>query len=673
MDKIITFVKQNKHMIIRFAVLTAIALTVELTAFNFSSWKTMGLTPVTIANEAVTDDEGHFHSEWIELNETVKNVYVEDVVLFNCDRAYVQVTVTDEGDEYEYEMPVYEVTPGIASSGYSNIYTYGNVTGLSIHMYVPEGGAAVASNIYINYNRPFDIKPLRLMALWVIMLLLSVCADNRLYLKKNSVCQKAVIVALAVGLIIFGKWLSRTNNNIVSCPWPHHKQYQELAVALDGGTVKLLDKEVDPALLEKDNPYDTIALTAEGIFYNMDYAYFDGSYYVYFGIIPELLLYYPHYKLTGTPLNNYDAQSVFFAILVVGVLLTIWKLSFRYGSVDGECRVTLLTYVLMSVAAVLFSNNIYLISRADIYNIPVMAATAFTWIGFGLWLAGLDEDNRVIRIVCYALGSFAMAATVGCRPQFALYSLTAILLFLITADEEGKMSFKARKLFSRLTIGETVAFCLPYVVIAAVVCWYNYARFGSILDFGATYSLTTNDMNHRGFNMNRLLRGLYAFFFQPAVINMDFPYLCSSKVSSDYMGRNLTEFVYGGCFVTNLILLPAIAAFRIKVTKGVRALIAALVTSSVIIAAFDVNGAGILYRYTCDFVPGMLIAAIIVWICLLGKTNAAAYTQIYKLFAICVIVGLSYSLLVFLASGDSVNLHDNSPILYEQIRAYFRV
>ena len=61
--------------------------------------------------------------------------------------------------------------------------------------------------------------------------------------------------------------------------------------------------------------------------------------------------------------------------------------------------------------------------------------------------------------------------------------------------------------------------------VGAIVFWYNQARFGSGFEFGATYSLTTNDMNHRGFNFSRVFRGLYSFLLQPPVIHSTFPFL----------------------------------------------------------------------------------------------------------------------------------------------------
>ena len=83
-------------------------------------------------------------------------------------------------------------------------------------------------------------------------------------------------------------------------------------------------------------------------------------------------------------------------------------------------------------------------------------------------------------------------------------------------ENSGRLSFKKRELFGKKSIKETLALLLPVLPVAIAVCWYNQARFGSIFEFGATYSLTSNDMNLRGFNMDRLLRGLYCFLLQPA-------------------------------------------------------------------------------------------------------------------------------------------------------------
>ena len=246
---------------------------------------------------------------------------------------------------------------------------------------------------------------------------------------------------------------------------------------------------------------------------------------------------------------------------------------------------------------------------------------------------------------------------------------------------------------TKAKIAEILSVCIPYALIAALVCWYNYARFGNILEFGAGYSLTTNDMNHRGFNLNRLLRGLFSFYFQPPVLTSDFPYIESAIVTSSYMGRNIVEFLYGGIFATNLICLSVFAplfGFFKKMNLRSRVAYLIMLAASFVIAGFDVNGAGIIYRYTCDMVPGVIIAALIIWAYMLGYNrnskivdsvsaketisvaeNTTRANLACRLFAVGIIIGLFYSLMVLTGPAGAPTLKDDSVYTYELIRSYF--
>ena len=75
-----------------------------------------------------------------------------------------------------------------------------------------------------------------------------------------------------------------------------------------------------------------------------------------------------------------------------------------------------------------------------------------------------------------------MALIAGCRPQLLLVIFTAIPIFWNTV-------FKDRKLFSKSSIANTLLFVVPIAVFALFMFHYNYARFGSPTDFGATYIL----------------------------------------------------------------------------------------------------------------------------------------------------------------------------------------
>ena len=692
-------------------VAAVLALLLEMSVFNYSTWRSIACKSVSIASDIEIDETGHYETCIQVPNETVKNINIKELSLSNCQAAEIKVALTDEGDKYFYKLPSFRVVPAVPSTGFCNIYPYGKVTGIKVSIDLPEGSEAKIGKIEYNSKREFDIKLPRLLAAFVFFFLLiyiwktsgyetwqdyerngdtnvinrptgkvNISANTDIYsnCRKGDKKQTFVIVLTIVMLIMVGRWMCTSNEKIKSCPWPHHKQYQELAVALDNGSVRLDNKNASDELLASDNPYDTSALLAEGVEYEMDYAYYKGSYYVYFGIIPELMLYYPYYKLTGRPLSNCNAQTILFAIMVVGVFLTLWRLCFKFGSSKDNCNTPFWAYMMLAIGYIVLSNNVYLVSRADIYNIPIMAATAFSWMGIGLWLTGLeyDDDKKISRCIAFAMGSLCMAAVAGCRPQMLLLSITGIFLFVIRGDEaEGNnISFRNRLIIKKGKIAESISVILPYILVAIVVGGYNYARFGSIFDFGATYSLTSNDMNHRGFNFDRLFKGLYSFFLQPSVYSMDFPYLRSSIVESSYMGKNLTEFVFGGCFVSNFIYLsiftPAFVRLK-KMTFEMKSVFIALITVVFVIACFDINGAGILYRYICDFVPALYMAAAIIWIYLINTLYNRKV--LFRLLGVIFICGICFGFMVLMADSGGIGLRNDSIVLYEHIRECFRL
>ena len=135
-----------------------------------------------------------------------------------------------------------------------------------------------------------------------------------------------VVIFLLIGIA----WkLAHVNPICVASPWPHHKQYQELAEAMEKGHV-FLEHEPSEGLLNAPNPYDTIYLQANGIDYRADYAYYEGKYYVYFGVVPELLLYLPYYLLTGEHMFNYVAVFLFYSGFILAVFALYWEIIKRW-------------------------------------------------------------------------------------------------------------------------------------------------------------------------------------------------------------------------------------------------------------------------------------------------------------------------------------------------------
>ena len=660
--------KNIKKLFPALLILLIFSFAAEIIIFNFRSITTLGNESIEMGGPYEIYGPAEYESNHVNLDSSIDNVLIENVSMEGCDTITAHVELSDDGDAYIYPLADITIAKDMPMSGYGDIYSYGNVRELCVVFYVPEGAHVTVGRILLNFHRPFQIKPLRILLLFAAFLLVYLAWGNYSAAACNGrdIVQLIIIAASICFLINLGYELAFTNKILVNDPPEHHAQYQELALALEEGHVTIDSKYVAPELLEKENPYDTLALLAEGVPFSMDYAYYNGHYYVYFGIIPELLFYYPWYKIHDELPSNTFAQWRFYSLLVIGAFLLVWELGKRYKK--GSFPFWL--YLAMSYVFCLFANYIFLVSRPDIYNIPVMAGNAFTVLGLGLWFAAANRSGR-IRIPFLVFGSLSMACAVGCRPQMALFSFAAVFLFF-TGEKDGRYGFKGRSLFNKKSIIDTICFILPYVIVAIPVCWYNHARFGSIFEFGATLSLTTNDMNLRGFNMDRLVRGLYCFLLQPTVTTNDFPYLTSSIVDSAYMGRNLVEFTFGGLFIATplMLVIPAQAfGFFKKLKAEEKAVSLTFIIASLIIVIFDVNSAGILYRYSCDFTTGFLIAAFMLWIPLITDPKESRLPR--RLFALLLLQAAFYSLRVFCSDGDYLFIKDASPLLYERIRSYF--
>ena len=644
-----------------------ITLCLEVFVFNYSSWRSMGSEQITVATDESTDDEYLFISEPYELNDDLKNVYV-DLEVENNDLAYVSVMLTDEGDKYPYSTAEYVVCDKVPRSGYSNVYPFGKAKTVQVKVRTLEGCPASIHKIVLNARKPIDFKGVRALMVFLTLLfgylIFTQSFIHSIPFDVKKKWQYPVTILVMILIIILGKKISTADKLLLNTPWPHHLQYQELARSLEKGTVVLTEREVHPGLLSSENPYDTISLQMEGVTYSMDYAFYKGNYYAYFGIVPEVLLFYPYHMLTGGNLPNQFACFAMYVLLVIGVFILVAEL-IRWLSKE----VPYIFYLLLCASLCLCANTVYLVIRPDVYNIPIISGTAFSFLGLGLWLLSLNTDKTVVRRLALFAGSLSMALVVGCRPQMAIWSLAAVILFMWKRDG------KERELFSKKTLMETICFVVPYALVAVLVCWYNFARFGNIFDFGAAYSLTSNDMTHRGFNFDRLLRSLFCFLLQPPVVGTDYPFLDIAKIEGSHMGKFLYEYTYGGMLVSNAFVFSLwILLFKGfgKTSKKLREMIFLFVVSGLIIAGFDANAAGVIYRYTCDFAPAVMLAALSCWITYLDQSDSnTSYRLISRIAYVCMILAFAYSLLTALAPGISVCIKNDSPVLFYGIADYF--
>ena len=409
-----------------------------------------------------------------------------------------------------------------------------------------------------------------------------------------------------------------------------YQQYGALAHSLLNGR---LDLEADPPaeLLALENPYDAGARDAAQINdIHWDHAFYNGRYYVYFGIVPCLLFQLPFEALTGI-------QNLAYApcMVVLGLLL----LAACFGLVGQAVRrwfprTTSAAYLLAVAAVVLGGQLYYLLVRPYIYEYAILCGAALLMLGLWLWLSAANTpvEKRGTLLVRLAFGSLFVALVAGCRPQMELFAFLAVPIF-------WQRYIGQKRLCSRAGAGEAAAFILPVVVVAAGLMWYNAARFGSPLDFGANYNLTGNDMTQRGFNAVRIGPAVFTSLFELPSWQGVFPFLRETDVQTNAVIRTISEKFTGGMLAATpylwVLALPLLPAFRRCLHR--RRVAACVVYGSpavmVVMTVVDCEMAGVLYRYLMDYSPVLLLGAALCWFCAeaalsrraaLGEGTAAA-------------------------------------------------
>ncbi|MCM1048838.1 MAG: hypothetical protein NC433_10470 [Clostridiales bacterium] len=683
----------NKKKWIPFLWLIAAALAIELIICNFSAVKSLFYKERLVFHNIIADggietkeDSGEYIVQGglltlhiSAVDKEIHNLFFDINFPENTVIPYT-VMLTDEANSYPFFLPEQVVMSGIKKSFYTNIYASGKTGSIDIQFTLPESSTVIINRVYANARIPFMLSPLRFLFFLGILFLLYYTlschkaesfifgSESILSSSWNNVHRSRkqfLITAITILLLIGMSWkLANINPMFTEPKWPHHKQYQELAEVISQGHF-YLDIEPSEELLNAPNPYDTIYLQANGIDYLADYAYYDGKYYVYFGIVPELLLYLPCYLITGHHMPNY--LSVFF--FYCGFILAVFAL-YREICKKWFPHTPFIIYLLSGIITVCSGNYLFIIARPDLYNVPIIAANMFTAAGLWLWIKGKYAVSSRGKKICFLGGSLCMALVAGCRPQMLLFSILAVPLF-------WEEVIRKRELFSRKKLWDTICICLPYLIVAVGIMYYNAARFSSPFDFGATYSLTSNDMTKREFNLHQALLGLWHYFFRPPVVESEFPFIQGVPiVSNAYMGRLNAEFTYGGLITSNAFLwILILIGSKKELLKSKKIYIFSLLSIGISFALgiLDVTYAGILQRYLTDTIWGVWLAAALLWFAWAekAKSGKTLSTVILCITAVCLIQTV-YGLGVVLGSGDlGANIQIANPNLYYYLKKLF--
>ncbi len=298
--------------------------------------------------------------------------------------------------------------------------------------------------------------------------------------------------------------------------WPKTTNYYDMLATSFQHNQLALQIKPDPILLAMPDPYDIYAREAQTkLTYLFDGSFYKGKFYLYWGPVPALLLLPFKFVVRG----EIGDQFLVFAfacglfIFLSLLLLEVWRRFF-----EGLPAWTLLVGILL---AGLITPATWLLNQPQIYEASIVGGQFFLIGGVYFAFAALgSQAPSAWRLV---LTGVFLALAVGCRNVLAL---PVIFITLMTAL--GVLLYygvSAARTRTAVSLGWLL---LPLAVGAGLLGWYNWARFGSVLESGLRFQLS--GINYRQyyndlFSIQYVLLNLRYYLFIPVKFIHAFPFI----------------------------------------------------------------------------------------------------------------------------------------------------
>lgn len=396
-------------------------------------------------------------------------------------------------------------------------------------------------------------------------------------------------------------WTVASNRRSLEWGSPQNDYYNLLVRGMVKGQLSL-DAEVPEALLSCPDPYDP-AQRPDGVALH-DASLYRGKYYIYYGVVPAVVLLLPFRLVAGFGLPLPVAILGFaLATYVIGLRLLErirWE---HYPRTPGWLA------FLVAVAFGFVGGMPVLLRRSSMYELPISAGAFFALLGIALLLRAVTQEATRGRWL--ALASLCAGLAVGCRPTYLLAAAAFVLGSLWSFARPGRTPSRRR------SAEMVVAIVLPIATVGLLLAWYNYARFGSPTEFGVSYILSgVYESKIEHFRPRYVLWNLYAYLFAPVEWGRYFPFVREQAIE---LARPLQHFGMDHPFGL-LLNLPFFWLGTIAVAEGwrrraepgfgpARALVGALLTAALGTAAMLMGFYAAMARYVGDFGPGLSLLA----------------------------------------------------------------
>ena len=400
------------------------------------------------------------------------------------------------------------------------------------------------------------------------------------------------MAALAVGLYF---WSARQPVPFLFSRQPI-SYYELLTAGFRSGhlSVKL---EPHPALLALPNPYDPVANAPYRVH---DMTFYHGKYYLYFGVTPVLVFFWPIAAFIGWYPTEPCAVAAFGCLGIAAGLALLCAIRRRYFPAAPLWALALGCLCLAFASPVLT-----LTAAANFYQVPIACAFALNLLTLGAIYRALHSPRRAVAWLAAASLLFGLA--VGARPNYLLGGFVLFLPCAWLVRQAGGSLREARSPGERKTRNQfLLATFGPAAICGLGLALYNYERFGSFTEFGMRYQLAGESfLNLQPLSLGHLVPNGFDYLFGAGAWHRYFPFF-EPPAAKPYGMLSYVPWTWFGV-VAFLSLAAAGGEEEGRWRVLLRTMAAGLAANFFLLSCFF----GTTDRYLSDFVPaGLLLGGI---------------------------------------------------------------
>lgn len=397
--------------------------------------------------------------------------------------------------------------------------------------------------------------------------------------------------------------------------------------------------DLDPGeqFFQSDNPYDNTLRENDALTIFIDYSYYNGKFYSYFGMAPVLLLMLPFRLITGYYLDNFVANFIFFVLFIFTFAKLYRMLIKRYVKNVGYFNFTLGFFTILLSAVIMY------LVRGMVYDIVTICGMLFTMLAYILILSIYHHPKEKVYTKIFFC-SICMGFMVLSKPSYICYY---IFLFYLLINLRRNLD---RKEF----INCIKIFVMPITLMAIFQMLWNYVRFDSAFCFGDKYQLTTFNMKNLTYiSPLKMMKGICQYLFTLPVFEFgQFPFIFIRDYNWVNFDFNVIMYDYT---VLGIFVIPISWVYfmyrsikkHLKLSQELSRTIFVLMITCIALLFINIRN-GVAERYVTDIKIFLYTFAMIVYFRIL-ENNKNPLVQ--KMFWIICIISILVTLPINITLG----------------------